>query len=30
MEGRAQERLWGKWKVVCGLHNYNIRDVFTW
>ncbi|KAG7516832.1 solute carrier family 35 member F2-like [Solea senegalensis] len=30
MEGQAEERLCGKWRVACGLYNYNLRDVFTW
>ncbi|KAI9531907.1 hypothetical protein NQZ68_036708 [Dissostichus eleginoides] len=30
MEGHEDERLCGKWRVACGLYNYNLRDVFTW
>ncbi|XP_037604293.1 solute carrier family 35 member F2-like [Sebastes umbrosus] len=30
MEGHAEERLCGKWRVTCGLYSYNLRDVFTW
>ncbi|XP_070699859.1 solute carrier family 35 member F2 [Pempheris klunzingeri] len=30
MEGREEERLCGKWRLVCGLYSYNLRDVFTW
>nr|XP_046267580.1 solute carrier family 35 member F2-like isoform X2 [Scatophagus argus] len=30
MEGPEGERLCGKCRVVCGLHSYNLRDVFTW
>lgn len=30
MEGPVEERLCGKLKIGCGLHSYNLRDVFTW
>ncbi|KAK5858199.1 hypothetical protein PBY51_002362 [Eleginops maclovinus] len=30
MEGHEDERFCGKWRVACGLYNYNLRDVFTW
>lgn len=30
MEGPVEERLCGKMKIGCGLHRYNLRDVFTW
>lgn len=30
MEGPEEERLCGKWRVACGLYNYNLRDIFTW
>ncbi|KAK5887210.1 hypothetical protein CesoFtcFv8_015834 [Champsocephalus esox] len=30
MEGHEDERMCGKWRVACGLYNYNLRDVFTW
>lgn len=25
-----EDRLCGKWGLTCGLHSYNLRDVFTW
>lgn len=30
METHEEQRLCGKWRVVCGLYSYNLRDVFTW
>ncbi|KAM3600777.1 uncharacterized protein V6R79_002431 [Siganus canaliculatus] len=30
MEAHEEQRLCGKWRVVCGLYSYNLRDVFTW
>ncbi|XP_034539894.1 solute carrier family 35 member F2-like isoform X2 [Notolabrus celidotus] len=30
MEELEEERLCGKWRVACGLYNYNLRDIFTW
>ncbi|KAL3970661.1 Rho GTPase-activating protein 11 [Sarotherodon galilaeus] len=30
MEEPVEERLCGKMKIGCGLHRYNLRDVFTW
>ncbi|XP_074528674.1 solute carrier family 35 member F2 [Halichoeres trimaculatus] len=30
MEGPEEGRLCGKWRVTCGLYNYNLRDIFTW
>lgn len=30
MERHEEERLCGKCRVDCGLHSYNLRDIFTW
>lgn len=30
MEGPGEEKLYGKCRWNCGLHSYNIRDVFSW
>lgn len=30
MEGPEEEKLCGKCRLNCGLHTYNIRDLFTW
>lgn len=30
MEGRGVDRLCGRCSFDCGLHSYNLRDIFTW
>ncbi|XP_029137447.2 solute carrier family 35 member F2 [Labrus bergylta] len=30
MEGLEEDRPCAKWRLACGLHSYNLRDVCTW